>query len=478
MPELRRVDDYRLRLDPGGDRLVPATVYLPRGFSVESGAVKQLAHATTLDADSVVLATPDIHQGYGVPIGSVLASERFISPAAVGYDVNCGMRLLSTPAAVADVDVEGLADSIRRDIPLGPGKANLKVSERSLARLVRGGVPALLSELEKEPDLQRAADAEELERDCLRMEEGGAMKGEPAAVPSRAIKRGRVQLASLGGGNHFIELQRVERVDDEQLARAWGIFKGQLVVMLHSGSRGFGHEVGGHFMKAALQYCKRQGLHLPSRDLAYFHNDSAEGRSYWGAMAAAANYAFINRQLMAGLVRRNLRHHLGDEELPTIYDVPHNIAKLEQVGRRRMCVHRKGATRAFPPAMMRNTPFAETGQPVLIPGSMGTASYLLAGVASGKESLYSVNHGAGRLMSRKAACGVIKKGRVVRPGKVSQKDFKRAMRGIHLICADRAHIREEAPQAYKDIDLVIDTVVGAGLAKTVARMVPLAVLKG
>lgn len=480
MPELRRVDDYRLRLDPGGDRLVPATVYLPQGFAVEDGAIKQLAHATTIDPDAVVLATPDIHQGYGVPIGSVFASDRYISPAAVGYDVNCGMRLLSTPACAAEVDVEGLADSIRRDIPLGQGKANLVVSDRSMERLVRGGVPALLSELDREPDLKRATSAEEIERDCARMEEGGAMKGAPSAVPGKAIKRGRVQLASLGGGNHFIELQRVARIDDEELARAWGLFKGQLVVMLHSGSRGFGHEVGGHFMKAALQYCKRQGLHLPSRDLAYFALDSAEGRDYLGAMAAAANYAFINRQLMAGLVRRNLWHFLGEDgvDLPTVYDVPHNIAKLEQVGRKQMCVHRKGATRAFPPALMRHTPFAETGQPVLIPGSMGTASYLLAGVASGKESLYSVNHGAGRLMSRKAACGVIKKGRVVRPGKVSEKDFKRAMRGIHLVCADRAHIREEAPQAYKDIDLVIDTVVGAGLAKTVARMVPLAVLKG
>ncbi len=479
MPELRRVDDYRLRLDPGGDRLVPATVYLPKGFSVESGAIRQLADATTIDPDSVVLATPDIHHGYGVPIGSVFASNRYVSPAAVGYDVNCGMRLVSTPAVAADVDVAGIADSIRRDIPLGQGKANIAVGDRSLARLVRGGVPALLDELNREPNLGRAAEADDVEADCLRIEEGGAMKGAPAAVPRKAMARGRGQLATLGGGNHFIELQRVARIDDEELAEAWGLFRGQLVVMLHSGSRGFGHEVGGHFMKAALQHCKRQGLHLPSRDLAYFERDSADGKAYLGAMAAAANYAFLNRQLMAGLVRRNLRHLLGDDAaLPTVYDVPHNIAKEEQVGQRRMCVHRKGATRAFPGRLMKGTPFADTGQPVLIPGSMGTASYLLAGVPSGAESLYSVNHGAGRLMSRKAACGVIKKGRVVRPGKVSEKDFKRAMRGIHLVCADRAHIREEAPQAYKDIDLVIDTVVGAGLAKSVARMVPLAVLKG
>jgi tRNA-splicing ligase RtcB (3'-phosphate/5'-hydroxy nucleic acid ligase) len=195
-------------------------------------------------------------------------------------------------------------------------------------------------------------------------------------------------------------------------------------------------------------------------------------------MAAAANYAFMNRQLMAQLVRRNLRHHHGEIEIPTLFDVPHNIAKLERHAGGTFCVHRKGATRAFPAERMRGTPFESTGQPVLIPGSMGTASYVLAGVPSGRESLYSVNHGAGRRLSRTAAAGVVKRGRVVRPGVISDRSFEESMRGVHLVCADRRTIKEEAPEAYKDIDQVVQTVVGAGLARLVARLVPLAVLKG
>ena len=477
--DLQRIDAYRLRLEAEGQRLIPATVYLPEGFDCERGAIQQLADVTTLDPDGVALATPDIHQGYGVPIGSVFASDRYVSPAAVGYDINCGMRLLTTPVPAADADVVALARSIRRDIPLGEGQQNLTVQARTLKKLVTGGVPALADVLDSEPDLQRAVDADDLERDCDQIEDRGAMKGVAAAVPDKAIKRGKPQLATLGGGNHFIELQRVERIDDPELAQTWGLFAGQLVVMLHSGSRGFGHEVGGHFMKLAGAFCHKRGIQLPNRDLAYLPLQAPEARDYLGAMAAAANYAFINRQLMAGLVRRNLRHALGDAlELPTLYDVPHNIAKFEPLKRRQVCVHRKGATRAYPPQRMGQTPFAETGQPVLIPGSMGTASYLLAGIDSGAESLYSVNHGAGRLMSRSAAAGKLRKGKLVKPGRISDHQFAESMEGVHLICADRRRIKEEAPAAYKDIDLVIDTVVGAGLAKSVARMVPLAVLKG
>ena len=311
------------------------------------------------------------------------------------------------------------------------------------------------------------------------------MKGDPAAVPEKAKNRGRDQLATLGGGNHFIEIQRVERVDDAGIARAWGLWEGQLVVMLHSGSRGFGHEVGGQFMKLAVEVAKRHGLALRDRELAYMPLEAREAQAYLGAMACAANFAFANRQLMAQLVRRNLRHAFApDLAVKTVYDVPHNIAKFEFVAGgpkgegRRMCVHRKGATRAFPPARMAGSPYAETGQPVLIPGSMGTASYVLAGIESGAESLFSVNHGAGRLMSRTAAAGVIRRGRVVKPGRITDAQFRKSMEGVHLICADRLAIKEEAPDVYKDIDIVIDTVVGAGLATCVARLVPLAVLKG
>jgi tRNA-splicing ligase RtcB len=232
-------------------------------------------------------------------------------------------------------------------------------------------------------------------------------------------------------------------------------------------------------MREAQKHCARSGLPTPSRDLAYLPLDSGPGRAYLGAMAAAANFAFLNRQLMAGLVRRVLRHGLGRElRAPTLYDVPHNIAKIERHRGRSLCVHRKGATRAFPARLMQGSPFADTGQPVLIPGSMGTASYLLVGQESGAESLFSVNHGAGRAMSRTAAGGVVRRGRVLKQGRISDREFEEAMRGVHLVCADRAAIKEEAPQAYKDIDSVVATVTGAGLARVVARMVPLAVLKG
>jgi tRNA-splicing ligase RtcB len=479
MINLRRIDPYRLRLDPEGNRLIPATVYLSEGMTIESEAIKQLADVTTIDPQAIALATPDIHVGYGVPIGSVFASEKFISPAAVGYDVNCGMRLLTIPLPVEEVDVVTLAQSIRRDIPLGEGQKNISVSSRSLERLVEQGIPVVPQMAEKKSGLAYAFDPADFAEDQKHIEDNGALKGDAAAIPARAIERGHSQLATLGGGNHFIELQRISRIDDPALAEEWGLFKGQFTVMIHSGSRGFGHEIGGYYMKLAQTVCSRKIFYTPSKDLAYLLLESPEGQAYLGAMNAAANFAFLNRQLMAQLVRRNVRYYLGEElKIPTLYDVPHNIAKFETHGHRQLCVHRKGATRAFPSRLMTNTPFAKTGQPVLIPGSMGTASYVLVGVDSGQESLYSVNHGAGRVMSRTAAAGVVKRGRIVRPGQISDAAFKESMKGVHLICADRAHIKEEAPGAYKDIDQIIDTVVGAGLARVVARLVPLAVLKG
>jgi tRNA-splicing ligase RtcB (3'-phosphate/5'-hydroxy nucleic acid ligase) len=476
--ELKRVDPYRLCLEARPPRVVPATVYLPEGVGAEQNALRQLGDLATLDPGSVVLATPDLHTGYGVPIGSVFASPSYVSPAAVGYDVNCGMRLLTTPLRALDADVLALASSIRRDIPLGEGQQNITVSARSLGRLLEGGVPALAEVAREESSLARAVSEEELARDVQHIEDQGAMRADAHAVPDRALSRGKSQLATLGGGNHFVELQRVERTFDDGCARAFGLFEGQLVVMLHSGSRGFGHEIGGHYMKRAAELCRARHLALPSKDLAYMPLDSPDGRAYLGAMAAAANYAFVNRQLMAQLVRRNLRHHHGEIEIPTLYDVPHNIAKFERHEGGTYCVHRKGATRAFPGERMRGTVFETTGQPVLIPGSMGTASYVLAGISSGKESLFSVNHGAGRVMSRTAAAGVVRRGRVLKPGVITDRAFKESMKGVHLLCADPRSIKEEAPDAYKDIDLVVKTVVGAGLARLVARLVPMAVLKG
>lgn len=478
MPTTERIDPFRLRVPRQGGMLTDATVFASDRIRIEPEALGQLCDAASIDADATVCATPDIHVGYGVPIGCVWATPHFISPAAVGYDVNCGMRLIATPLGADEVDVRRLADSIRRDVPLGEGKSGQALSPAAMRRFLAEGVPAVELLTEGNPRFAQAFRSDELEADLERIEDGGAMTADPACVPEEAMRRGRTQFGTLGGGNHFIELERVDRVFDEATARAWGLRQGQFVVMIHSGSRGLGHEVGKQFMRRALALAQQRGDRLPSRQLMYVPADSDEGRTYFEAMKAAANFAYANRQVMATLVRHDLRHALGDVELPLVYDVAHNIAKFETgPDGRRLCVHRKGATRAFPPSKMGGTPFEQTGQPVLIPGSMGTASYLLAGVESGGPSLWSVNHGAGRVMSRTEAAGS-RRGKRRQEGAISDAEFRRAIDGVYLVAEDKRRIKEEAPQAYKDIEAVIDTVVGAGLARRVARMRPLAVLKG
>lgn len=479
---IERIDEWRARVG-GADGGAPAALlFAPESMRIEAKALSQLAAARQLDPRGVVLATPDIHTGYGVPIGCVFASERYVVPAAVGYDINCGMRLLTTPLEADGLDAERLAGALARQIPLGEGRSNVDAGARGVEAVLRGGVPALRDI----PGVREAPgfDADELAADTARVESGGALEGDPAAVPARAKDRGRTQLGTLGGGNHFIEIQRVEAAPDEGLAAAWGLRPGAACVMIHSGSRGFGHEVGGTFMKEAVRVAERTGAPARGRELACMPADAPEARAYLGAMRSAANYAYANRQVMAQLVRHVLRRELRrDLALPTLYDIAHNVATPETHevagSARRLLVHRKGATRAFPPSRMGGTPFAETGQPVLIPGSMGTASYVLVGTASAAGSLFSVNHGAGRVMSRTAAAGPRRGGKAARRrAGISDEAFRRSMAGVHLVTADRRRIKEEAPAAYKDIDLVIGTVVGAGLARVVARLRPLAVLKG
>jgi tRNA-splicing ligase RtcB len=466
--KLQRLDRWRLRLEQSGAMLVPATIYASERLRLESEAVGQLGAAAAVPTVSRALATPDIHVGFGVPIGCVMAAREVVVPAAVGYDVNCGMRLLTSPLEAAEVAdrVGELARSIARDVPLGEGRSNVRFPKADFQKLLERGLAALPEVRGGSGRWAECRREDEERADALACEEGGSMAGRLSGVSRKALSRGIDQLGTLGGGNHFVEIQRVERVDEPSRAGAWGLRQGQLVVMIHSGSRGFGHQVGGEYMRGA----KKGGA--GQRSLACLEADSKRGSDYVGAMNAAANFAFVNRQIMAALVRRNFRHFFGEMEMPSVYDVPHNMAKLEEHGGKRLWVHRKGATRAFPPERMSGR-FAETGQPVLIPGSMGTASYLLAGVASGAESLFSVNHGAGRVMSRTAAAG--RKGRA---GAISRHDLERAMAGIELVAASRKGALEEAPQAYKDIDEVIEVVAGAGLARVVARLRPMAVLKG
>jgi tRNA-splicing ligase RtcB len=443
--------------------------------SLEDNALSQLVDAACVPGTRRVIGTPDLHLGYGVPIGCVLAMENAVIPAAVGYDINCGMRLITTPLTASEADTKELARSIRRDIPLGEGMSNVRVSKSDLAAILAGGIGALGEVEDTSHKVWEFRDKSEEAADLRHVEDNGSLNGDTSAVSQHAAKRGRGQLATLGGGNHFIELQRVDEIADADAAKRFGLFEGQLVVMIHSGSRGLGHQVGGEYMKKAASMTLSE---CPNSHLCYMHADSKEGKNYIGAMNAAANFAFVNRQLMTVLVRKNFRHYHGDIPMPLVYDVPHNMAKLETHGGGNFYVHRKGATRAFDAARMAGTPFAETGQPALIPGSMGTASYLLLSGERAHEGLFSVNHGAGRVMSRKQAAGVWKKGRCVRQPAISRDDFEASMEGITLLCKNRREILEEAPGAYKDIDVVIETVTGAGLGRVVARLVPLAVLKG
>ena len=442
--------------------------------------MNQLRDAASMPSVEVALATPDIHVGYGVPIGCVMATTEVVSPAAVGYDINCGMRLLTTPMEAASVDVKALAQSVRRDVPLGEGKSNLRLGKAELDEVLERGVPAL-AELDKALGRYGAVRrAEDEEADALVIEDGGSEPGRANAVSQKAMQRGLPQLGTLGGGNHFIEFQVVDRIDDPGAAERLGMRAGQLVVMIHTGSRGFGHQVAGDYIKIGA---KLHGAEAPSRALPFLRADEPEGERYLGAMFAAANFAFSNRQVITAYVRHSLRCEYGKGiKLPLVYDVTHNIVKREEHSGRELWVHRKGATRAFPPERMAGTPYEDIGQPVLIPGSMGTASYLLLAGPKAADTLWSVNHGAGRVMSRTAAAGG-RRGRGKRRGGgrgglISHEAMREAMGDVYLIAEDMRSVVEEAPQAYKDIDAVIDCLVGAGVARVVARMRPRAVLKG
>lgn len=474
---VNRLDDFRLELRaPGMEQ--PATIYISEKIRIEEQSLGQLADAARLPGLFRVLATPDIHVGYGVPIGCVVGLEGYVVPAAVGYDVNCGMRLLTTPLQANEVNMPKLAQAVAARLPLGEGKKNLALPLRDFDRVLAEGLKALPSlGLDRLASVAPDWRDDEFRSDVLATEDEGSLKGDPDAVGSRAKQRGHTQLATLGGGNHFFELQRVDTVYDEGKANRLGVFKGQFVIMLHSGSRGFGHQVGDDFMKEAKRL---HGGEAPSPSLCWLHENEPAGHRYIGAMRAAANFAFANRLLMAMLARAVVRGFYGDIPIRSVYDVPHNITKKEEHGGRPIWVHRKGATRAFPEERMRGTPFEDTGSPVLIPGSMGTASYLLLPGANVEDAMCSVNHGAGRRMSRTEAAGG-RRGRRRQKGReaaISDEEFEQAMRGIYLIAGNRRTAKEEAPQAYKDIDEVIRVVAGAGLAEPVARMAPMAVLKG
>ena len=417
------------------------------------------------------LAMPDIHQGYGFPIGGVAATDfehGVVSPGGVGFDINCGVRLVRSGLTEQEVRprLAELVEQVFRDVPCGTGGSGfVAVDEKQLEQVLILGSRWMVENGYGD------------RRDAEFAEAGGALDdADPRQVSDKAKKRGRPQLGTLGSGNHFLEIQYVEAIHDDKAARAMGLQVGQVVVLIHSGSRGLGHQVCTDYLAQMGPAMKKYNITLPDRQLACVPIQSEEGQAYLGAMRAAANFAWANRQGIMHFLRRSFRTVFGaGARLELIYDVCHNIAKHERYvvdGKKRdVLVHRKGATRAYPPGH-REIPLAyrEVGQPVLIPGSMGTASWVLVGAEGAmRETFGSVCHGAGRLLSRTAA----KKGRNAQEVKQRLEEM-----GILVRSETRDGILEEIPEAYKDVDEVIEVVHSAGLARKVARLRPMGVIKG
>jgi len=455
------------------DMRVPARIYTSEKMwqAIESGALEQLVNTTTLPGIvNYAIAMPDIHSGYGPPIGGVGAMRLkggVISPGFVGYDENCGVRLLKSEYTEKEIGsyLEKLAQKIQEQVPSGLGKGRkIKLSVEQIDKILEEGVPKLVSEGYGEKE------------DIENCEEKGKMpEADAAAVSHKAKMRGRDQVGTLGSGNHFCEIQKVEEIFDKEIADNFGLFKGQVVVMIHTGSRGLGHQNCTDYLKIVIRALPKYNIKLPDRELACVPFESPEGKRFFRAMSAACNYAWSNRHMIMHYIRGAWRKVLGERaNLRLLYDVAHNIAKIEEHeagGEKiKLIVHRKGATRAFPPGHPEiPEKYKKVGQPVLIPGSMGTPSYVLAGTKESKEAWFTVCHGAGRAMSRHQAMRETRGEDVVR--RLKEK-------GIIVKCKSMRGIAEEAPLAYKNIEDVIEVVHRAGLSKKVAKLQPLAVIKG
>lgn len=478
MSDVRRIDDELWELPVGtvpGMRvhaLLFADAELLAAIE-EDRSLEQLANVATLPGIvDAALAMPDIHQGYGFPVGGLAATDArdgVISPGGVGYDINCGVRLLALPLEFDELvgdRRERLVHELSRNVPVGTGGrgAHEGLQGTNLERVLSLGPRALLEDL----DIGS-------EDELLFTESGGCLDGaDPTAVSARARHRGANQIGTLGSGNHFLELQRVEAIYEADAADAFGLRLGQLTVLIHSGSRGLGHQVCTDFVKRMDERLGHYGIELPDRQLSCAPISSPEGQDYLRAMAAAANFAWANRAALAHRVRQAVASVLGGDaarNTKTVYDVAHNVAKLEDHRGGTVCVHRKGATRAFPPGHPEiPADYAQSGQPVFIPGSMGTASYVLAGRAAAMERSFGTTcHGAGRQMSRTAVRKAI-------DGKQLRRRLEAS--GIVVRALSTRGLAEEAPDAYKDVDRVVQIVERAGLAARVVRLRPVGVVKG
>jgi len=464
----------RWRIDPVGQMRVPGIVFASRALLPDVAAdqsLQQVANVATLPGIvGASYAMPDVHWGYGFPIGGVAATDvergGVISPGGVGFDISCGVRLLVTSleAAEAAPRLSALMDELDRRIPRGLGKGGVwRLGDGELPAVLRGG-----SRYAVERGYGVPGDLEHCE------DHGVVAEAEPERVSERACLRGLGQLGSLGSGNHFLEVQVVDAAHDEAAADAFGLWPGRICVMIHCGSRGLGHQICSDYVRVMLAAMTGYGIDVPDAQLACAPVTSGEGQAYLGAMAAAANYGRANRQLLTVATRDAFTAAFGGAVgVDLLYDVSHNLAKLERHRvdgePRLLCVHRKGATRALPPGHHElPDDLRGVGQPVLVPGSMGTASYVLAGLVGG-EAFHSACHGAGRTMSRHAATRRIR-GRELRA--------QLALAGIEVRAPSDRGLAEEAPFSYKDVDEVVATCEQAGLAGRVARLRPLGVVKG
>ncbi|MBM4083831.1 MAG: RtcB family protein [Planctomycetes bacterium] len=478
--ELRKVSDLIWEIPKTGGMRVPGRIFCSERLFESIKADKspeQVANVAHLPGIvSYSLAMPDMHWGYGFPIGGVAATDiaegGVVSPGGVGYDINCGIRLATTDLKLADVKdkIETMVHALFANVPCGVGST--------------GGI-GKLSQAEEKKMLVKGAEwvvengfgkAEDMER----TEEGGRLRGaDPEAVSERALKRGSDEVGTLGSGNHFLELDVVDTIYDAQAAAAFGLAEGQLVLQIHSGSRGLGHQVCDDYIRIMNQAAQKYGIHVPDRELCCAPVNSPEAQRYLAAMACAANYAWANRQAMLHLAEQALLRVLKASPkalgMRQVYDVCHNIAKLEDhtVGgqTKKLCVHRKGATRAFPPGHP-DVPAAyrAIGQPVLIPGDMGRCSYVLVGTQKAMEESWGTTcHGAGRTLSRTQA---IKQGR----GRNIQKEM--AAKGIFVRSKGRETLAEEMSEAYKDVSDVVEVMHQLGITRKVARLRPVGVMKG
>ncbi len=476
--QYRRIDPYRILIPRQGKMRTDAVIFvngnLWNQIKNDESVIQIMNVATLPGIVGKALAMPDIHSGYGFPIGGVAAfdiDEGIISPGGVGYDINCGVRLIYTFFQKDEIKtkIDKIITAIFNSVPSGVGsRSNLRITKKEFKKIIKEGARyAVAMGLGEEEDLQY-------------IEENGEMKGaDQETISSRAYERGIEQLGTLGSGNHFIEIDYVERIYDEKVAEVFGLFTEQIVILIHTGSRGFGHQIADDYIKMMRKSISKYGITLPDQQLVCAPFKSVEGQDYWLAMKGAVNFAFANREIITHRVREAflsvLRTSPRDAGLKLLYDVAHNIAKLEKLPvngeEKEVIVHRKGATKAYPPGHpLIPEKYREVGQPVLIPGDMGRYSYVLSGTQTAYNTTFgSTCHGAGRVLSRHQA-------RKVAAGRNIFDEMEN--KDIIVLAESRKTVVEEISEAYKDVSEVVKVVEGAGISRIVARLKPLAVIKG